>query len=317
MSSWLVLCTDKNQIPFLESLLQRMVSQGDTSQLLITKSVLQVSDINDQPDYLISSWNMPHIDQVLFKEVFSRLKRVYYMGGKSSYFHEQFLANKIQVINCEKINSAIVAEYLMGLILLSSKGYFDAARIYRYNLGKFSYISARNKSNRFKGNFKLKIGLIGFGNISKELVKVSDSLNWTYHVYDPYVDSQEFKKFGVHQTSLRSLFEECDVVSNQLPDTVETRGLITYHHLKSMKKRAVFINTGRGKQIFRFALLKVLLLRPDLRFFLDVTAIEPLPPLSPLFFFASIQITPHIAGASPNEMERMISHLSKVHNELG
>ena len=89
-----------------------------------------------------------------------------------------------------------------------------------------------------------------------------------------------------------------DIVIGCLPGTPETKGLLNYDRLHSMKKEAILVNVGRGSLIPTEDLIRVLEKGRLKGVVLDVFETEPLPETSPLWNKENILITPHIAGPS-------------------
>src|SRR5204862_5552311 len=80
------------------------------------------------------------------------------------------------------------------------------------------------------------------------------------------------------------------------PLTAETRGLIGERELAAMKSSAWLVNIGRGPLVDEAALVNALGARRIGGAVLDVFAVEPLPPVHPLWTFDNVIVTPHIAG---------------------
>ena len=77
----------------------------------------------------------------------------------------------------------------------------------------------------------------------------------------------------------------------------------------SMKPGAVFINTGRGRQVNEADLISVLEKRPDLTALLDVTFPEPPEDGSKLYNMPNVRLSPHIAGPLKDELYRMSDYM--------
>lgn len=97
---------------------------------------------------------------------------------------------------------------------------------------------------------------------------------------------------------LHNLWGRADVVVCALPNTAETRGLLSREVLLSMKKTALIVNVGRGTLMDLDVLNEVLESGHLSGAILDVTDPEPLPPDHPLWQRQDVLITPHIAGIS-------------------
>jgi phosphoglycerate dehydrogenase-like enzyme len=77
----------------------------------------------------------------------------------------------------------------------------------------------------------------------------------------------------------------------------------------SMREGAVFINTGRGRQVNEAELIEVLKKRPDLTALLDVTYPEPPENGSELYTLPNVFLSPHIAGSLNDEVHRMADYM--------
>ena len=69
---------------------------------------------------------------------------------------------------------------------------------------------------------------------------------------------------------------KADIVISILPSTEQTKGLITYEHLQSMKSSAIFMNFGRGDVVKEEVLLRALKEEKIAYAVLDVFESEPL-----------------------------------------
>lgn len=112
-----------------------------------------------------------------------------------------------------------------------------------------------------------KVGLVGMGDIAYELAKLLIAFGCEVLVYSP---SSPETRWTVEDTrypvtiphtrmpSLRSLLEECDVLSLHCPLNANTRYMIGREELGWMKATAVVINTARGGIIDERALEEAL-----------------------------------------------------------
>ena len=108
----------------------------------------------------------------------------------------------------------------------------------------------------------------------------------------------------VHRPAqLTRALAEGDFVVLVTPLTAETRGLIGERELGAMKSGAWLVNIGRGALVDETALVDALGQRRIGGAVLDVFAVEPLPPVHPLWTFDNVVVTPHIAGPDiPEEL---------------
>jgi len=102
---------------------------------------------------------------------------------------------------------------------------------------------------------------------------------------------------------LHRALAEGDFVVLVTPLTAETRGLVGERELAAMKSSAWLVNIGRGPLVDEAALVNALGARRIGGAVLDVFAVEPLPPVHPLWTFDNVIVTPHIAGPDvPEEL---------------
>lgn len=95
---------------------------------------------------------------------------------------------------------------------------------------------------------------------------------------------------------LDELLPKADIVALSLPNSAQTRGLITKERLALMKNDAFLINIGRGTAICTDALVEALRNNTIGGAAMDVTDPEPLPSDHPLWKCKNALITPHISG---------------------
>lgn len=149
------------------------------------------------------------------------------------------------------------------------------------------------------------LGLLGFGNIARQLSKMAICLGMKVMAHDPFVSRDDIARTGVTPAEFDEIFEKADFVSVHVPLTSETRNLIGERELKSMKRTSFLINTARGHIVNEEALAKALKEKWIAGAALDVFANEPLNPESPLFECQNIIVTPHIGAHTKEAIYRM------------
>lgn len=98
---------------------------------------------------------------------------------------------------------------------------------------------------------------------------------------------------------------QTDLVFVCLPETPETKGILSRARLVALPSHGLIINIGRGSLIDEPALVEALALGRLGGAGLDVTAIEPLPSGHPLWQLPNVVITPHLAGRSDQIYDRL------------
>ncbi|MCR4598587.1 MAG: D-2-hydroxyacid dehydrogenase [Acetatifactor sp.] len=96
--------------------------------------------------------------------------------------------------------------------------------------------------------------------------------------------------------ALDEILPETDLLAMSLPDTPQTRGILTRERLLALPQGAFIVNVGRGSAIDEEALADCLEDGHLGGAALDVFQTEPLPQESRLWKTKGILITPHVAG---------------------
>ena len=108
--------------------------------------------------------------------------------------------------------------------------------------------------------------------------------------------------FGL--SNLKKAVSDADHVVNILPTTKGTEGLFTAEVFAAMPQGAYFYNLGRGGTVDEEALVGALRSGHLAGAGLDVFTEEPLPKEHPLWELNTV-VTPHVAGRSVHEFDRM------------
>ena len=90
------------------------------------------------------------------------------------------------------------------------------------------------------------VGLLGFGNIAKNVVKLLQGFDCRFIAYDIFHDEVFAAKYGVTFGTMEQVLAQSDVVSVHLPALPETHWIINRDTLAMMKPAAILINTARG-----------------------------------------------------------------------
>ena len=151
-----------------------------------------------------------------------------------------------------------------------------------------------------------KILIAGFGRIGRALIKRCLGFEMKVYVYDPYVEQNIITSLGGEKiNNLNETIKDMDAVSLHLPLTSETKNLINYDLLKTLKKNCIIINAARGGIINEEDLNKAL--NEDLIFGagLDVFETEPPENNNPLLKNEKVFLSPHTAAFTEECMIRM------------
>lgn len=137
------------------------------------------------------------------------------------------------------------------------------------------------------------LGVIGLGNIGREIVRIASVLDCEVLGYDPFAPQEDSH---VERVELDELIRRSDYIIVQCALTPETRGMIGPERLALMKPTAYLINTARGPIVDEEALIEALQSRRIAGAALDVFAQEPIAHDNPLLTLDNVILTPHSAG---------------------
>jgi len=141
------------------------------------------------------------------------------------------------------------------------------------------------------------VGIIGFGNVGKDLVGLLRPFGCRVLCYD-ILESPEFNaEYQVTAVDLETLLCESDVVSVHLPLNDSTRNILSADRLSRMKASAILINTARGHLIDESALKLMLKTGRLAGAAFDVFATEP-PEDAELLALPNFLATPHVGGST-------------------
>lgn len=148
------------------------------------------------------------------------------------------------------------------------------------------------------------LGLIGFGSIAKKVAEIGHafSMNIIFYNHRPKTDLPNYVK----QLSLEELYQQSDIISLHVPQTLETTEMINQKAISQMKDGVILINTARGGLISEKDVADALNDGKIAAAGVDVVQKEPIPADSPLLSAKNCYITPHIAWAPRETRNRLL-----------
>lgn len=202
----------------------------------------------------------------------------------------------ITVVNTPGRNASAVAEFTIGAILSETRNItrgHDALRKGNYRGDLYRADVAGRELH------EMTVGLVGYGEVGRRVVKFLKTFGCRILVSDPYVQlTAEDLRDGVVHASLDKVLDEADVISLHARVTPETTKMINEEMLRRMKPDATLINTARGPLLDYDALYRVMSEGHLRGAMLETFNVEPVPPDLPLLQLPNVTLTPHIAGAS-------------------
>ncbi|HEY5551744.1 MAG TPA: hydroxyacid dehydrogenase [Opitutaceae bacterium] len=239
------------------------------------------------PEVLVACWKTPRLPDVLPP----RLRYVCYLCGSiRRLVSREQIERGLIVTNWGGSISRIVAEWALFHMLSCLR------RATHWTLAMHNEGSWKSSGTETASLFGRRIGLHGFGQIARELVKLLRPFGVAISSFAPDVTPEIEAAHGIRRAaSLESLFAENDIIVELAPLNPETAGIVQEKHLRLIRPGGVFVNVGRGAVVDEAALLRVAQ-EGKIMIGLDVYTVEPLPVDSPFRGLRNVSLTPHIAG---------------------
>jgi D-3-phosphoglycerate dehydrogenase len=202
----------------------------------------------------------------------------------------------VLVMNTPGGNAVSVAEHTIALMLSMARRIPEASA---------STKGGKWEKKAFLGN-ELRgktLGVVGLGNIGREVVKRARAFEMLIIGTDPYVNSQMAADLGVELVTLDQLYSRSDYISLHVGVTNETRGMINAGAIAKMKKGVRIVNCARGELIDQKALAEGLDSGHLAGAGLDV--FDPEPPAAGDALLAAPRLiaSPHIGGSTEEAQE--------------
>ncbi len=202
-----------------------------------------------------------------------------------------------------------VSDHAMALLLACSRKLvpvFDAVRAGLWDAA----VPVKIRQGIQPPMFRIKgqvLGLIGFGNIARNLLPKAQSFGLKVIAHDPYAKPEVARDRGVELVDMDRLLSESDYISVHAALTKENRHMLGEGQFRKMKPTAYFINTARGALVDEAALYTALKEGWIAGAGLDVTEQEPPHPDNPLITLENVVITANMAQYS-NQAEAELWH---------
>ena len=244
------------------------------------------------------------------------------MSMGTDHLKDAFSHPMITVLNCTSGNAVSVAEHIFALILALRKKLLESkflawnAKGHRFNLSSRPYeISGKT------------LGLVGSGNITREVIKIAKVFNMNLLCHTlPSPDNDDLVKAGVKFVELDELLRTSDIVNILVPLNDSTRGLISAEKIALMRPDATFINCARTAVVDTHALIAYADKHPKFTVGLDIDISDnpkfskgdgAFDDLEKLFVKQrnNVLVTPHIAGLTHEAVQSLeneiVEHIIK------
>lgn len=206
----------------------------------------------------------------------------------------------VAVFNAPYSNTRSVAELVIGASILLIRKIIDK--------NKLAHEGIWNKEA--KGSYELRgktIGLIGYGNIGMQTSIMAEAMGMKVKFYDietklPIGNAQAVK-------TIKELVSSVDIISLHVPETIQTKNLISRELIKSIRQGSILINYSRGEVVDLVALAEALTSKQLSGAAIDVFPWEPEKNgdtfTTPLQGLSNVLLTPHIGGSTEEAQENI------------
>jgi D-3-phosphoglycerate dehydrogenase / 2-oxoglutarate reductase len=207
----------------------------------------------------------------------------------------------IPVTNAPGRNAQAVAELTIAFALMLIRGVPASAR-YLVDGGQMA-------ENTYEGSefigaeaASMTLGLVGLGNVGREVAARGRTLGFTMLGYDPVRPAAVPP--GVTMVSLDDLLSHSGLISLHARAAPDNRHLLGAAAFARMPRGAFFINTARESLVDEEALAAALTSGTLAGAALDVVERRPDGDRHPLLDLPNVIITPHIGGATRETLQR-------------
>lgn len=215
--------------------------------------------------------------------------------------------NGVYVTNTPGANAGAVSELAVLLMLAVGRKLLCHTKSLAH--GSWSKNTFLNSSFCLNGK---TLGIIGAGNIGRQVAKKAQAFGAVTRYYDPFRLSPEMEQqWQLSFEPLEELLATSDIITLHVPLTEENHHMIGAREIAAMKDGAILINTSRGGLVDDKALAKAVRSGKLSGAGLDVVEEEPLPACHELLSDPNIIVTPHIGGGTADIGDVIIPMLTE------
>jgi phosphoglycerate dehydrogenase-like enzyme len=193
-------------------------------------------------------------------------------------------------------NDQSVADFTMGLLLMSTRGLMDGAlSVQRHGWERRTGTEVWRKT----------LAIVGLGRIGQGVARRARGFDLRVLAVSRRRDEALAAALGIEFVTLEQALREADFVSLHAPLTAETENLIDAAALATMKRGAYLVNTARGGLVDEAALAAAVRSGQLAGAAVDVLRTQGADSPSPLIGVPGIIVTPHMATFSREAMQRV------------
>ncbi|MGN7864290.1 D-2-hydroxyacid dehydrogenase [Chryseobacterium sp. 22458] len=297
-------------------------------ELALKEAGIEVLDNRVAQDHVINFINDNNVDVLLVRsatkvkqELIDACPGLKIIGrggiGMDNIDVEYAKSKGIKVINTPTASSKSVAELVFGHFIALARFLHESNRL--MPLEGETHFNAMKKS--FSNAYELSgktLGVIGFGSIGQEVVKIGIALGMKVQVLTRspktevitlhFFDGQSVNFEITSTNDMDAFLREADFISINTPKTNEY--IIDTPQFEKMKDGVYIVNTARGGVINEVTLIDFIDSGKVAGAALDVFENEPSPEL-PLLMNPALSLSPHVGGNTIDAQEKIGTELAE------
>ncbi|HMZ99498.1 MAG TPA: phosphoglycerate dehydrogenase [Ferruginibacter sp.] len=220
--------------------------------------------------------------------------------------------NGVAVFNAPYSNTRSVAELVIGASIMLIRKIIDKNKAAHEGV----WMKEASGSYELRGK---TMGIIGYGNIGKQVSVMAESLGMKVIFYD--IETKLPLGNAESKKSLKEVLSNADIVTLHIPELESTKNLVNKTTLKYFRKGSILINYARGEVVDLEALRKAITDGHISGAAVDVFPAEPEkngdPFSTPLQGLSNVLLTPHIGGSTQEAQHNIGEDVSaKLFNYL-
>ena len=245
------------------------------------------------------------------KEVVARIKGLKMImrwgAGFDSVDIEEAGKHGIYVCNTPGANAYAVAELTVALMLAVGRKLICHDRA--IHQGEWSKNTFLNQTRTLNNKV---VGIIGGGNIGRQVASRGQAFGSTVQYYDPFRLPEEMEeKLHMKYVGLEELIRTSDVITLHVPLMASTRHMIGEKEIEKMKDGAILINVARGGLMDDGAVVNAVNAGKLSGAGIDCVEEEPAKLGSPILENPNIIVTPHVGGGSADISDVMFPMITE------
>tara|TARA_B100000780_G_C21127007_1_gene457860 strand:+ start:3794 stop:4720 length:927 start_codon:yes stop_codon:yes gene_type:complete len=216
-----------------------------------------------------------------------------YGVGTNNIDFNELKKRKIRILLQPGINKRAVSELTLAFMIMGLRDICKTTN--EVKKSNWPFFAGEQLTNK-------KIGIIGCGNIGKDLIKLLKPFDCKINTHDIKPNYSYLKRNKLTNSSINFVLKNSDIISIHIPYNIQNHNIISNKKISLLKKDSLLINTSRGDIVDENFLYKFLKKNNRAMGIFDVMKVEP-PNNKKLISLDNFILTSHIAGTTKSSLE--------------